>query len=243
MEIKPFLRVVLNELASLSLLRYYKVCAYLGKFPSLEVSEIASGKKFRILRHIVTVGLAAEYILLLQGVTLTESLHDIGKHVLKQGVLFGIGAELLHRIPHFKNDRRLTLGGEKDNIAVRFLQLRVYSVKYLFQRFSHVSAFENIVVDENSAVALLVVKPSALFDIDCHKSCHGQHKHGDEAGELAERDREYYEAYERHSYGTCGQSKETSTYAHELQRLLKPLENRIAVFVHRHVCLFLPVIS
>ena len=92
MEIKPFLRVVLNELASLSLLCYYKVCAYLGKFPSLEVSEIASGKKFRILRHIVTVGLAAEYILLLQGVTLTESLHDICKHVLKQGVLLGVGA-------------------------------------------------------------------------------------------------------------------------------------------------------
>ncbi len=76
-EVKPFLRVVLHELASLSLLGYDKVGVYLGKFSSLKVFEVASCKKLGILRHTVMVGLLAQNILLLEGVALAESLHYI----------------------------------------------------------------------------------------------------------------------------------------------------------------------
>ena len=64
-EIEPFLRVILNELAFLCLLSDNKVCAYLGKFSSLEVFEVASRKELSVLRHIVSVRLLAEYVLLL----------------------------------------------------------------------------------------------------------------------------------------------------------------------------------
>ena len=43
MEVQPFLRVVLNELTPLCLLREDKVGTYLRKFSSLKVTEVAFG--------------------------------------------------------------------------------------------------------------------------------------------------------------------------------------------------------
>lgn len=82
-EVLPFLRVVLHELAVLRLLRDNKVGAYLRELPSLEVTEIAPVQELRVFRHVVVVGLLAEDVLLLQGIALAERLRHIGKHVLE----------------------------------------------------------------------------------------------------------------------------------------------------------------
>ena len=92
MELRPFLRVVLHELAALRLLRDDKVGAYLGELPSLEVAEVAPRQELRILRHIVMVGLSAEDVLLLQGVTLAKCLHEVGEHILEAQVLLRVRA-------------------------------------------------------------------------------------------------------------------------------------------------------
>ena len=92
MELRPHLRVVLHELAALRLLGDDKVCAYLGELPSLKVAEIAPRQELRILRHVVVVGLFAEDVLLLQGVALTERLHEVGEHVLEPQVLLRVRA-------------------------------------------------------------------------------------------------------------------------------------------------------
>ena len=78
MEIEPSLRVILDELASLSLLSEDKKSPYLCKFPSLEVSEIASCQELRIIRHVMVICLSAHNILLLQCISLTDGLKDIG---------------------------------------------------------------------------------------------------------------------------------------------------------------------
>ena len=92
MELHPFLRVVLHELAALRLLRNDEVRAYFGELPSLEVAEVAPCKELRILRHVVVVGLPAEDVLLLQGVALAERLHEVGEHVLEAQVLLRVRA-------------------------------------------------------------------------------------------------------------------------------------------------------
>ena len=132
MEIKPFLRVVLNETAFLTLLGYNQIGRNLGELSSLKVFEIASCQELRIIRHGTGVGLTAEDILLLEAVSLSESLHNVGKHILKQHVLFCIGAKLLHRVRHLDDDRGLTLGREEDNVTVRLLQLGVKTVEHTF---------------------------------------------------------------------------------------------------------------
>ena len=78
MEIEPSLRVILDELASLSLLGEDKKSPYLCKFPSLKVSEIASCQELRIIRHVMVICLSAQNILLLQCISLTDGLKDIG---------------------------------------------------------------------------------------------------------------------------------------------------------------------
>ena len=78
MEIEPSLRVILDELASLSLLGEDKKSPYLCELPSLEVPEIVSCQKLRIIRHVMVICLSAQNILLLQCISLTDSLKDIG---------------------------------------------------------------------------------------------------------------------------------------------------------------------
>ena len=110
MEVQPFLRVVLHELTPLCLLREDKVGTNLRKFSSLKVTEVAFGQELRILRHLMVVGLLAEHVLFLQGITLAERLYHIGEHILKKHVLFRIGTELLHGIGYLENNRRFPLG-------------------------------------------------------------------------------------------------------------------------------------
>ena len=110
MEVQPSLRVVLNELAALCLLREDKVGTYLRKFSSLKVTEVAFGQELCILRHLMVVGLLAEHVLFLQGITLAERLYHIGEHILKEHVLLRIGTKLLHGIDYLENNRRFPLG-------------------------------------------------------------------------------------------------------------------------------------
>ena len=78
MEVEPSLRVILDELASLSLLSEDKKSPYLCELPSLEVPEITSCQELRIIRHVMVICLSAQNILLLQCISLTDSLKDIG---------------------------------------------------------------------------------------------------------------------------------------------------------------------
>ena len=78
MEIEPSLRVILDELASLGLLGEDKKSPYLCEFPSLEVSEITPCQELRIVRHVMVICLSAHNILLLQCISLTDGLKDIG---------------------------------------------------------------------------------------------------------------------------------------------------------------------
>lgn len=57
MEFRPFLGGVLHELASLRLLGNDKECAYLGKFPSLKIVEIAACQKLRPVQYFMVVSL------------------------------------------------------------------------------------------------------------------------------------------------------------------------------------------
>ena len=91
-EVQPFLGVVLHELVALCLLRDNQVSPYFRKLPSLKVLEVAPCQERRVFRHFMVVGLLAEDVLFLQGVALPKRLHDIGKHVLEELVLFRIGA-------------------------------------------------------------------------------------------------------------------------------------------------------
>lgn len=77
MEIEPYLRVILDELASLSLLSEDKKSPYLCKFSSLKVSEITPCQELRIIRYIMVICLSAQNILLLQCISLTDGLKDI----------------------------------------------------------------------------------------------------------------------------------------------------------------------
>ena len=110
MELHPFLRVVLHELAVNHLLRDNQVGAYLRKLTPFKIVEVTFGQELRILRHLMVVGLLAEDVLLLQGIALAKGLHHIGKHILKEKVLSGIGTELLNRVGHLKDDGRFPFG-------------------------------------------------------------------------------------------------------------------------------------
>jgi len=78
MEIEPSLRVVLDELVLLSLLGKDKKSPYLCELPSLEVSEIAPCQELRIVRYVMMICLSAQNVLLLQCISLTDGLKDIG---------------------------------------------------------------------------------------------------------------------------------------------------------------------
>ena len=78
MEVEPSLRVILDELASLSLLSEDKKSPYLCELPSLKVSEIASCQKLRIVLYVMMICLSAQNVLLLQCISLTDGLKDIG---------------------------------------------------------------------------------------------------------------------------------------------------------------------
>ena len=67
-------------------------------------------QELRILRHLMVVGLLAEHVLFLQGITLAERLYHIGEHILKEHVLLRIGTKLLHGIDYLENNRRFPLG-------------------------------------------------------------------------------------------------------------------------------------
>ena len=143
-EVQPLLRVVLHELAVLCLLRQDKESPYLRKFSSLKVAEVASCQKFRILRHLVVIGLFAEDILFLQGISLAKSLYDGGEHILKAQVLLRICTELLHGIGHFKDYGRFAFCSEKNNMVVHLFQLGIEPVKCAFFVGSHRMMFVRI---------------------------------------------------------------------------------------------------
>ena len=89
-------------------------------------------------------------------------------------------------------------------------------------------------IDEDSPVVPLAMESAALLDVNRDQSCDGQHNHSDEACQLANEDGEHDKADERQPDGSGGIAKESASDSHELQRTLKPLEDRIAVVITLH---------
>ena len=137
MEVEPFLGVVLHELSALRLLCHYQISGYFSELTALEVVEIAPGQELGTFGHVAVVPLAAEYVLLLQGIALAERLDDVCQHVLKNHVTLRVGTQPENRIYHFKDDRGGPLCVEQHDITVRFLQLGVYPVEDFFVFLCH----------------------------------------------------------------------------------------------------------
>ena len=137
MEVEPFLGVVLHELSSLRLLCHYKIGGDFSELTAIEVIEIATGQELRIFGYVAVVTLAAEYVLLLQGIALAESLDDVSQYVLKNHVPLRVGTQPENRVCHFKDDRGGPLCVEQHDITVRFLQLGVYPVEDFFVFLCH----------------------------------------------------------------------------------------------------------
>ncbi len=137
MEVEPFLGVVLHELSALRLLCHYQIGCDFSELTALEVIEITPGQELGVFGHVAVVTLAAEYVLLLQGIALAERLDDVSQHVLKYHVPLRVGTQPENRVCHFKNDRGGPLCVEQHHITVRFLQLGVYPVEDFFVFLCH----------------------------------------------------------------------------------------------------------
>ena len=242
MEVQPFFRVVLHELAALCLLRQDKESPYLREFSSLKVAEVASCQKFRILRHLVVIGLFAEDILFLQGISLAKSLYDVGEYILKAQVLLCIRTELLHGIGHFKDYGRFAFCSEKNNMVVHLFQLGIEPVKCAFfvgsHRMSLLGFLSQVSVHEDASRPPFVMQSAPLLDKDGDQTRQCHHQHGDESGKLAQNNGEADKADKRHTDCPSSQCQETPSDAHKLQRLLQSLEYRIAFVIHRHTVYF-----
>jgi hypothetical protein len=77
MELGPGLGVVAHEGGTDGLLGDDEVGADLGIGTALEIPEIAAGEVFHVGRDVVVVVLAAEDVLLLQGIAFTQGLDDV----------------------------------------------------------------------------------------------------------------------------------------------------------------------
>ena len=116
MKVLPSFGIVFHEGIVSTFLRNNEEGAYVGILPSLEVVEIAPGQELRVFGHVTVVTLAAEYVLLLQGIALAERLDDIGQYVLKEPILVGVGTILLHGILYLEEYGRISLLGPEYRI-------------------------------------------------------------------------------------------------------------------------------
>jgi len=53
-------------------------------------------------------------------------------------------------------------------------------------------------IDKDALVPFLVMQSAPLFDVNRHQSCDRYDQHGDESGELSQRDGEHDKSNERH---------------------------------------------
>lgn len=93
---------------------------------------------------------------------------------------------------------------------------------------------KQLFIYEDATMAPLGVQASLLLEVDGGepRGCH--HDHGDESRQLPHEDGEDDESDEGGADGHGGKGQETASDTHELQGLLKALEDGIAVVVDLH---------
>ena len=109
MEVQPFLRVVLDEHVFSCFLCDDEEGADVGIFSALEIAEVTLREELHFGRDVMMIASFAEYVLLLEGITLTKRLDDITQHVTKLHIQLCIGAEARYRVLYFENDRAIAL--------------------------------------------------------------------------------------------------------------------------------------
>ena len=116
MEVEPCLGVVFDEGRFDGLLRDDKVGADLGIGSAVEVAEVAPGEKLHIVCDVVVVALAAQHVLLLKCIALTERLDDVVQHVGEGDILHGIRGILLHGVLDLDDDGGIAVLREEDRV-------------------------------------------------------------------------------------------------------------------------------
>ena len=138
MEVEPCLGVVPHEGGLDGLLRDDKVGADLGIASAVEVAEVAPGEKLHIVGDVVVVALAAQHVLLLQGIALAERLDDVVQHVGEGDILHGISGILLNGVLDLDDDGGIAVLREEDRVQqlagaiLDVLELGEEAVKRLF---------------------------------------------------------------------------------------------------------------
>ena len=138
MEVEPCLGVVLHEGRLDGLLRDDEVGAYLGIGSTIEVAEVAAREELHFVRDVVVVALAAQHVLLLHGIALTERLDDVVQHVGVDDILHGISGILLNGVLDLDDDGGIAVLREEDRVQqlagaiLDVLELGEEAVKRLF---------------------------------------------------------------------------------------------------------------
>ena len=138
MEVEPRLGVVLHEGGFYRFLRDNEVGAYLSIGPAVEVAEVAAREELHIVGDVVAVALAAQHVLLLQGIALTEGLDDVVQHIGEGDILNGIRGILLHGVLYLDDDGGIAVLREEDRVhqlagpILDVLKLGEEAVKRLF---------------------------------------------------------------------------------------------------------------
>ena len=115
-EVEPCLGVVLHEGGFYRFLRDNEVGAYLSIGSAVEVAEVAPGEELHIVGDVVVVALAAQHVLLLQGIALTERLDDVVQHVGEGDILHSVRGILLHGVLDLDNDGGIAVLREEDRV-------------------------------------------------------------------------------------------------------------------------------
>ena len=138
MEVEPCLGVVLHEGGLDGLLRDNEVGAYLGIGSAIEVAEVAPSEELHIVGDVVVVALAAQHVLLLQGIALAEGLDDVVQHVGEGDILNCVRGILLHGVLDLDDDGGIAVLREENRVQqlagaiLDVLELGEEAVKRLF---------------------------------------------------------------------------------------------------------------
>ena len=138
MEVEPCLGVVLHEGGLDGLLRDNEVGAYLGIGSAIEVAEVAPSEELNIVGDVVVVALAAQHVLLLQGIALAEGLDDVVQHVGEGDILNCVRGILLHGVLDLDDDGGIAVLREENRVQqlagaiLDVLELGEEAVKRLF---------------------------------------------------------------------------------------------------------------
>ena len=120
-EVPPLAGVVGEELAALALLRDHEAGQGIGILPALEVAEITVGEELPGASLRMLEPPAAEYVLLVQGVSLTQGLGEGGHQGSELIVRVDVRGVLLHRVLHSEDGGVVAVLGVENADAIHFL--------------------------------------------------------------------------------------------------------------------------